>query len=128
MPTMSVGAGLAVLGFWLFIALVAVAGVWAENRKREARHQTLRRMIEHDKHLDKALMDKLLALSGGDGHLDRDLTVGGVVVLFAALGLAILGLFIGEAHGEWRLPILGIGAFVGCVGIGLLAASRLVRR
>ena len=38
--------GLAAFGFWMFVAAAAVAGIWDGVRKREAEHETLRRMIE----------------------------------------------------------------------------------
>ena len=46
MEGISVSEGLAALGFWTFIAAIIVAGIWDGIRKREAQHETLRRMIE----------------------------------------------------------------------------------
>ena len=43
---LGLGAGLGAIGFWLFIAAVVVAGIWFYVRKREAEHETLRRMID----------------------------------------------------------------------------------
>ena len=39
------GAGLAALAFWGFIAAIVVAGIWDGAKKREAQHETLRRML-----------------------------------------------------------------------------------
>ena len=46
MEAISLGAGLAALGFWLFIAVVVIGGIWDGARKREAKHESLRRIIE----------------------------------------------------------------------------------
>ena len=48
---------LAVFGF---LAAVILGGIWLRVRKRDAQHETLRRMIEKVQNVDQALMDKLL--------------------------------------------------------------------
>jgi hypothetical protein len=125
MEDMGIGAGLGAIGLWSFIAVVIVAGIWDGIRKREAQHETLRRMIESGQPIDQALMDKLL---GGSKRLDLDLKVSGLIVLFVAPGLALLGWFISRQSAEWLLPMLGVSALVGCVSIGLLVASKVIGR
>ncbi len=120
-----IGAGLGAIGLWSFIAAIIVAGIWDGIRKREAQHETLRRMIESGQPIDQALMDKLL---GGSKRLDRDLKVAGLIVLFVAPGLALLGWFVSLLSAEWLLPMLGVSALVGCVSIGLLVASKVIGR
>lgn len=125
----SLGAGLAALGFWGFVAVIVVAGIWAGIRKKEAQHETLRSVIESGQPLDQTLMEKLLPLGNGtDEHLDLHLKIGGLIVLFFAAGLALLGWIIGIESETARLPLLGVSALVGCVGIGLLAASKIAGR
>ena len=46
MQSFSLGAGLAALAFWGFIASVVVAGIWYDIRKRDAQHETVRRIVE----------------------------------------------------------------------------------
>ncbi len=125
MEDMGLGAGLGAIGLWGFIAAIVVAGIWDGIRKREAQHETLRRMIESGQPIDQALMDKLL---GGDKRLDRDLKVAGLIVLFVAPGLALLGWFISLLSPEALFPMLGVSALVGCVSIGLLVASTVIGR
>ena len=48
--------GLEALSVFLFLAVI----VWHRVRKRDAQHETLRRMIEKGQDVDQALMDKLL--------------------------------------------------------------------
>ncbi len=114
--------GLAAFGFWLFIGAATVSGVWDSIRKREAQHETLRRMIEAGKQPDQQFVDKLL---GPDKNTSRDLTIGGLITLFVAPGLALMGFLI---HEEAFMPLLGVAALVACVGIGLLVAALFTRR
>ena len=117
--------GLAAFGFWMFIAAAAVAGIWDGVRKREAEHETLRRMIESGKQPDPATIDKLL---GHKKEPARDLKVGGLIVIFVAPGLAVMGWFISLVAEEALYPLLGVALLVGFVGAGLLTAARFLER
>lgn len=70
----SLGAGLVALAFWGFIAAVAVAGIWDGIRKRDAQHETVRRLLESGQQTDQATLEKLLSLSGG-GNKHPDLSL-----------------------------------------------------
>ena len=111
--------GLAAFGFWMFIAAVSVGGIWDGVRKREAEHETLRRMIESGKTPDQDLVDKLL---GHKKDPARDLKVAGLIVIFVAPGLALMGWVIGLAQPDALMPLFGVAGLVGFVGIGLLTA------
>ena len=117
--------GLAAFGFWLFVAAAAVGGIWDGIRKRDAEHETLRRMIESGKEPDHELVDKLV---GSRKQPARDLKVAGLIVIFVAPGLALMGWLIGLAEPSAIMPLLGVAGLVGCVGIGLLVASRFLER
>lgn len=121
------GAGMAAAAFWLFVAIVTVAGIWDGIRKRETQHETLRRAMANDK-LDPELISKLIALTGGAHNLDRDLTLGGLLVLLTAPGIAILAWFIGRIEPKAFDPLLGVSGLVAFIGIGLLVAASFVRR
>jgi hypothetical protein len=125
MENFGLGAGLAALAFWGFVAAVVVAGIWDGIRKRETQHETLRRMLESDKPVDQELMDKIL---GSDDRLDLDLKVAGLITLFVAPGLALLGWFLSMLNAKVLLPLLGVAALVGLVSIGLLVASKSIER
>ena len=119
------GAGLVALAFWGFIAAVVVAGIWYGIRERQAQHETLRHMIDSGKPIDQALMDKVL---GGDRQVHRDLRIGGLIVLCAAPGMALLGWFISQIAEPALMPLLGVATLMVFVGIGLLAASRAAEK
>ena len=114
--------GLAAFGFWMFIAAVSVGGIWDGVRKREAEHETLRRIIESGKTPDPEVVDKLLGYKKAPA---RDLKVAALIVIFVAPGLAVMGFLIGEGS---FMPLLGVAALVAFVGIGLLAAAKFMER
>ena len=120
--------GLGAFGFWLFVAVIVVAGIWNQVRKREVEHETLRRMIEGGQPLDQRLTDRLLPLNGNSSEqLDVHLKTGGIIALFLAPGLALLGWFLGQQSERALLPLLGVAALVACIGLGLMVASAVVR-
>lgn len=119
--------GLGSFGFWLFIAAVVLGGIWSDIRKKESQQETLRRIVESGKDIDTAVISKILSADQSKS-LDRDLRIGGFVVIAAAVGLALLGFFLAMVSEDALLPLLGVASLVCCVGIGLLAAARLVER
>jgi len=129
MQSFTLGAGLASLAFWGFIASVVVAGIWFDIRKREAQHETVRRIVESGKAVDEELMDKLLSLgSGKTERLDRGFKITGLIMLPAALGLAVFGLILGTGYPQAQLPLLGAAALVGIIGLGFLVTANIARR
>jgi hypothetical protein len=126
MQGFSVGAGLAALAFWGFIASVVVAGIWFDIRKRQAQHETVRRLVESGQPINQELMDKLLAISDGKRErLDRYFKIAGLILLPVAVGLAILGLVLGIQTPQAQLPLLGVAALVACIGLGMLWVSKI---
>ncbi|MCR9138101.1 MAG: DUF6249 domain-containing protein [Alphaproteobacteria bacterium] len=121
----SLGGGLAAFGFWGFVAAIVVAGMWYDMRIRQARHETLRRMIESGQTADRELIDKLV---GGNTHLDRNLKVAGLVLLALAPGIAVLAWLLSYVAAWALLPLLGVAVLVLCIAVGLLIASRAVER
>ncbi|MGI9203496.1 MAG: DUF6249 domain-containing protein [Woeseiaceae bacterium] len=125
---MDVAASFGALGFWLFLAAVVVGGIWFDARKRESDQETLRRLVESGQQIDAAVIDKILAASGGRARIDRDLKVSGLIVLFVAPGLAILGWFLGKLEEKLFGVMLGVALLVFFVGIGLLVAGKISER
>ncbi len=129
MQELSTGAGLGALGFWLFIAGTIAAGVWDSIRKRDAQHETLRRLIESGRPIDEELTDKLLSITGSNKNLARDLRIAGFIVLSTAPGLVLFGWIMSLSVAAELLPImLAVGALLLCISGGLLAAALYVQR
>jgi hypothetical protein len=119
------GAGLAALAFWGFIAAVVVGGIWYAVREKEAQHETLRRMIDSGRDLDEAAIGKVFE---GKSRPDRDLKIGGIIAASAAPGLAVLGWFLGSVSDEAFHVLLGVAGLVACVAVGLLVAARFAKK
>ena len=131
MDILGTGAGLAALGFWVFIATIIAVSVWGKIRKRESQHETLRRIVESGQPIDDSLTDKLLAITGGaeSKNLDRDLKVSAYIMLSLAPGMALMGWFMGVGLAEELLFImLGVAALMVCLGVGFFVAANMVRR
>ena len=129
MEDLGVGAGLAALAFWIFIAAIVVASYWDVIRKRDAQHETLRRAIESGQQLDEKVLNTLLAAGGeGSGRVDRDFIVTAYWTLPISPALAAFALILGTQVPEARIPLLGAAALVGVLGIGFFLAGKLVGR
>ena len=128
MENFGLGAGLAALAFWGFVATAVIAGVWDGIRKRDAQHETIRRIIESGQSVDQALMKKLSLVADDEQQRpDRDFFITGLWILPVAPGLAIMAYFLGSISAKAFAPIMG-AALVACLGIGYLLASKIVGR
>ncbi len=129
MADLGLGAGLAALAFWGFVAAVVVAGIWDHIRKRDAQHETVRRLIESGQSVDQELMENLSLVSDdGNKRPDRDFYITGLWLLPVAPGLAVMAFILGSTTPDALAPLLGAAALVACLGIGYLVASKLVGR
>jgi hypothetical protein len=125
---MEATAGLAALGFWLFLAATVVANVLAASRKRESQQETLRRVVESGQQLDVAVIDRMLGASGGNERPDRDLKVAGIITMFVSPGLAVLGWFMGRFNDKIFEIMIGVALLVLIVGIGIYVAGMMTKR
>ena len=125
---MEATAGLAALGFWLFLATVVVANVLAASRRRESQQETLRRVVDSGQQLDVAVIDRMLGASEGNERPDRDLKVAGIIVMFVAPGLSVFGWFLGRFNDKIFEVMIGIGLLVLIIGIGLYVAGKMTER
>ena len=122
---MEMSMGVGVFGFWMFLAAVVVAGIWSDSRKRELQQETLRRVVESGQTLDLAMIDKMTNSGAKHEKSDKELKVAGIIVMFAALGLVILGWGLSKFREEMFTLMLGVAGMVGMVGIGLYVSGLL---
>ncbi len=125
---MEVIHSLGALGFWIFIAAVVVAGIWGDARKKEIQQETLRRIVESGKDVDAAMLDKIVAAGKSDSSDDTDMKSGGIIMLFIAPGLAVLGYFMGELAEDLFSMLLGVSLLVAFIGIGMMVAGKVSER
>jgi len=125
------GAGIAAVGiaFWVFIAVVSVAGMIQDYRKRQLALEPLRIAIEHGQQLSPEIIAKLLGREERHEELDPNLLkVGGIITCASGFGVALLSIFIAMVYPPYQWIALGVGILAVCVGVGLLIAAKSIRR
>lgn len=129
----SFSGAIVAVAFWIFLTVSAVAGMKYEFRKRQVAMESLRAAIERGQTLEPEVVAKLLARhdeseTGRPEDLAPYLNIGGIITAAAGIGVIIAGLFIGAQFPVAKLPMLGAGVLVVCIGAGLLFAARAVGR
>jgi hypothetical protein len=125
------GAGIAAvaIAFWVFIAIVSVAGMIQDYRKRQLALEPLRIAIEHGQQLSPEIIAKLLGRDERHEELDPNLLkVGGIITCASGIGVALLSIFIALVFPPYHWIALGVGIVAVCVGVGLIIAAKSIRR
>ena len=127
--TFSSGGTLVAVAFWVFVAVVSVAGMIQDYRKRQLALEPLRLAIEHGQQLSPELLAKLLGREEEHEELDpKLLQVGGIVTCASGVGVALLSIFIALVYPPYHWIALGVGVVAVCVGLGLMIAAKSLRR
>jgi hypothetical protein len=127
----SPGAGIAVVAivFWIFVAVVSVAGMIQDYRKRKLALEPLRIAIEHGQQLTPEILARLLGRDERHEELDPKLLhLGGIITCAAGIGVALLSIFIALVYPPYHWIVLGVGVLAVCVGVGLQIAAKSLRR
>jgi hypothetical protein len=115
------------MSFWLFIAVVVVAGIANGAFRHYQTQLTIRKAIESGQSLDPQTLDRLYESERPKGPPPgTGLMVGGVVMLAIGAGLALMGWFMSQTRPADLWQGLGAGCLVGLIGAGLLTSSLLV--
>lgn len=125
------GPGIAIVAvfFWVFVAVVAVAGIIQDYRKRQLALEPLRIAIERGQHLTPEIIARLLGREEQSAPLDPQLLrVGGIITCASGVGVALLSIFVEKVFPPYHWIVLGVGVLAVCIGIGLLVAAGSLRR
>src|SRR5579862_5123971 len=125
------GPGIAIVAvtFWVFVAVVAVAGIIQDYRKRQLALEPLRIAIEHGQQLTPEIIARLLGRDEHPEPLDPQLLrVSGIITCASGVGVALLSIFVAKVFPPYHWMVLGVGIVALCVGIGLLVAASSLRR
>jgi hypothetical protein len=115
------------VAFWIFVAIVVVAGVASAAFRHQETQKTIRQAIESGQKLDPETLDRILQSGRPKGPPPRNFfLVAGVMMLAIAAGLVAIGVATSQTNPAQLYPGLGAGAMVGCLGLGLLVAGRLI--
>jgi len=112
--------------FWLVVGACGLAATFAGYRARQGIEETIRQGIDKGVIADPDAIIRARAKGGVPWPLA--LIALGVINLFAGLGIGAFGYFIGVDEPESLLPLLGIAAFVGLLGSGLLISGIWLSR
>ncbi len=127
MENFTMGAGIASLAFWGFVAVVVIGGIWNDIRKKAEQQKTIRSIVESGQHLDEKVIESILSTGKSDPiETGKDLKLASIIVFFVSLGLAIFGLVMGIVHTKIILPLLGVACLVFCVALGLRYAAIFI--
>jgi hypothetical protein len=106
---------------------VSIAGIVSDYQKRRLNVELLRTLIEKGQVLDPAVITKLISPGALDRRVDpADLKVGGIITIASGFGVFLLAYFIGRLAPVALYPVMGSGAVVICVGIGLLIGAKVM--
>jgi hypothetical protein len=128
------------MGFIFWAGLFTWLGTmgWARYLREQERQKTLRAFAERGTPLDKEMMEKLFpqtpwqqspqSWQGTPENTVRGLAIGGIVTLFAGVGLLIGAQLIGRIAREALFGMSAGGVIASCVGLGLITSSWALRR
>jgi hypothetical protein len=124
--------------FWVGVFTWLSIIRWTRFLRERERQVTLRAFAQSDRPLDAEALAKMFPESGWSRALkprvptaegtSRALMIGGIVVLFAGIGL-LVGAQVArgvDAHALWGMSTGGV--IVGCIALGMITASIVVRR
>ena len=129
MQEFTIGAGLAAMAFWFFIAAIIIGGIWYDIRKKAEQQKTIRTIVERGQHLDEKVIESIMASEKDDpAKTASDLRLASLITGSAGAGLAVFGIFLGFVDEKAVMALVGIGALVGCIAGGLWIASEMKRK
>jgi hypothetical protein len=118
-----------VITFILFLTASALAGIVADFKKRKVALEVIRASIERGQPAEPGLVDRLLEPEVRRAALNPlYVTVAGIVIAAAGIGVAILAFFVAQVAPDALYPVLGAGIAVVCLGAGLVLAARVAER
>lgn len=120
-----------IFGFWLFLATVVVAVTWSSIHRRRTKHDMLKLVMEKEEQITPELIDRIMGEKSEPTitvPVSMKLNIVGVITMLSGIGLLVLSYFIGIHDAESRLGLLGTGAFVILISLGILFASVQVKK
>lgn len=122
-----VSAGLMAIAFWGFIGMCVLGGIWDAIKKRETKHETLRRLVESGQPLDENLLKHLDMLTKDSGdRFDRGFIITALWLLPVSLGLAAFAFIMGYVNSEAQIVLFGVAALVAVMGVCCLFAGKAI--
>jgi hypothetical protein len=113
------------VAFWVFVGVVAIAGLIADHQKRRLNVDLLRTIIEKGQPLDPALVAKLLSQDANDERTDpMDLKLAGILTTASGVGIFLMSFFVSRLVPSALYPMMAAGIVAVCVGVGLIIGAK----
>jgi hypothetical protein len=123
----NLGPYLVGVAFWIFVGVVAVAGIFADYKRRRINVDVIRMAIDKGVQLDPALIEKLTSNGGRDEPIDPlHLKLAAIITIASGIGICLLALFLIGVSPLAFYPIFGAGVVAICVGIGLHIGGKVL--
>lgn len=115
---------------WLAIAATAIAYISYLRRQHQSKLDFLQKALERGQTLDAEILKELAAPAlfpvgrkqSRPPH--ESLQIGGIITIAVGIGFGTFGYALSFIDTRAFFAMLGVGAMSGCVGIGLLVASK----
>ena len=116
------------LTLFAMIAAIVIVPRYLQSLERRKMADTLRAAIEKGQPLPAEVVSLMTAevRVRPPPSPQRDLRRG-LILLGVALGLVVMGLTIGQGEPDATYPMIGLAAIPGCIGLALIAISRIGR-
>jgi hypothetical protein len=108
------------------MTLLGVAMSWSAQRAAAEVEVTLRLAIEKGVLVDAALIP-LLREPAGLSWIER-FTLLGMMTLFAGAGVIAVAVVLMVTASGFPVPLFALAAFAACLGVGLIACARWLKR
>ena len=114
----------------MFVAVAAVGGMVSDYKRRRLELEPLRAAIERGQSIDPAVLERLMSPPKDErqGLNPLYLRIGGIMSIATGIGIAIMSFFIRMLAPPAFWPLIGAGALVICIGVGLLVAAGAIEQ
>jgi hypothetical protein len=115
------------VAFWIFVGVVAVAGIFADYKRRRVNLDVIRMAIDKGQQLDPVLIEKLTSNEQRDQPIDPlQMKFAAIITIASGIGVCLLALFLTGVSALAFYPTFGVGLVTICVGIGLRIGAKML--
>jgi hypothetical protein len=123
----SLGPYLVGVAFWIFVGVVAVAGILADYKRRRVNLDVIRMAIDKGQQLDPVLIEKLTSNEKREERMDPiQMKFAAIITIASGIGICLLGWLLLGVSALAFYPTFGVGLLTICVGIGLRIGSKML--
>jgi hypothetical protein len=123
-----IATAVAASAFWIFIAVIVVAGVMAGALRHRETQRTIREAIERGQTLDPEVLERLIRSDKPPPPSRGVVAAGGIILLALGGGMAMIGVFGAQTNPAMLSQGLGVASLLGLLGLALILISMMMPR